>query len=184
MTCKIFVRDSWMVLVWTRYVKIPGAPEVTQGGGRILKKGHCHCHLLSKQAKQNFLFSWGSLLVISIKLIFVKRTCTQWRFLNKSIKVLKYISARVFPYIIQFWIHVPVQPLNDFNLVPRVFYWVLSYSLEKDPGCMWSRVYDQNYCFREGRPYQSFHVLVCVSPRFNDVEEYLKIQWFSFLFSL
>ena len=45
------------------------------------------------------------------------------------------------------------------NLLPRVFYSALSHSLEKDPGGRWSRVCDQNYSFREGRPFQLLHVL-------------------------
>ena len=32
---------------------------------------------------------------------------------------------------------------------------------EKDPGCSSSRVYNQKYSFREGRPFQSPHVLTC-----------------------
>ena len=71
---------------------------------------------------------------------------------------------------------------SQHNFVPRIFYSVLPHSLEKDPGCGWSRVFDQNNSFREGRPFQSLHSL-CVSPRLHDVEEY-KMQCFPFLFAV
>ena len=71
--------------------------------------------------------------------------------------------------------------LSVYKLVPRIFYSALPHSLEKNPDCGWSRVYDQNYSFKEGRAFQS--LLLRVSPRFHDVEKY-KMQCFPVCSSL